>query len=132
MPALALLFAITNSALQKQIPANVELDAVQMAISWCEILESHIKRIYQKTLNDPLFAARLLAEKIKGGQVEDQYKIRDICRKNWRHLKSGEQVESAIEKLKEYGWARIEAVQTIGGKSEIIRLNPNLPREVAI
>lgn len=124
MPSLALIFALLRSS-SAQIE-NVNLEDTRMAISWCEFLESHAKKIYEKVINEEKSYAQVLTEKIQEQSVYDGEKIRDIYRRNWRGINTPEKLDKAIKHLTKLGWVRTEVIKGLGGRSEVLRINPEL------
>ncbi len=126
-PSLALIFSLLKHAPFKKIPENVGVESVQMAIEWCSLLESHIRKVYSETIHDPLHASRLLADKIQKHCVFDGDKLRDILRHNWKGLKTSDGLMQAIHPLSELNWVRVQTFTARGGSSEVLRINPRLP-----
>jgi hypothetical protein len=124
MPSLALVFAMLRTFSEKT--ERVCLDDTKMAISWCEFLESHAKKVYEKVLNEEKTYAQVLAEKIQEQSVYDGEKIRDIYRRRWKGLSTPEKLDKAIKHLTTLGWVRTEFHKTQGGRSEVLRINPEL------
>ncbi len=128
MPSLALIFALIE-ALDKVI-SSVDCKATELAIKWCGYLESHANKMYQELLHEKEVGARILADKIRANCIFDGEKIRDINRRNWRGLNSPEKLDAAIKTLTDLGWVRVESVNTVGGISDVLRINPELPEGV--
>ncbi len=124
MPSLALVFTMLRSSSTKI--ENVGVEETRMAISWCDFLESHAKKIYEKVINEEKAYAQVLAEKIQEQSVYDGEKIRDIYRRNWRGINTQEKLEKAIKHLTTLGWVRTEVIKALGGRSEVLRINPEL------
>ena len=106
MPSLALLFHLIDVAddLMKSGPVSVE--AADLAIKWCEYLESHAKRIYGLVEGTPMAAARALGEKLKEGVLKDGFTLRDIYRNNWTLLNTKDQARDACDVLVKKHWLR--------------------------
>lgn len=124
MPNLSLIFSLIRSASMKV--EEVDIEDTRMAVSWCEFLESHARKIYEKIINEEKSYAQILAEKILSNSVFDGEKIRDIYRRNWRGINTPEKLDKAIKHLTAFGWVRTEAVRALGGRSEVLRINPEL------
>ncbi len=130
MPSLALIFEILeNFQRERELPSFVSLSSVKMAIRWCAILETHITKMYHQSSQRKNYGAQTLAKKIKRGLVFDGQRLREINRRNWAGLKTSEELEEAVRVLKDHHWVRVEVVQTAGGPSEIIRINPSVKVE---
>lgn len=126
MPSLALIFAMLRSS--KSAVETVDLEDTRMAIAWCEFLESHASKIYEKIINEEKSNAAVLADKILSQFVYDGEKLRDIYRRNWKGINSPEKLEKAVKHLTALGWVRVEVMQTSGGRSEVLRINPELSK----
>ena len=61
MPSLALIFALITSPTCTS--KKIDIENIRMAIAWCEFLESHAKKVYEKVLNEEKSYAFALAEK---------------------------------------------------------------------
>lgn len=127
LPSLALLFSILHGAHHHAIPLEVEEPFVRLAIRWCRILESHTLKVYDNSIHDHFFSARALAAKIKNFDICDGDRVREIGRKNWKGLNSSERIQDAMDCLTQKNWVRLQKVQTKGGPSEVIRINPSIP-----
>ena len=128
MPSLAVVFSLINeiSLDENSIPQEVDVQSVQLAISWCSFLESHAKKGYGEHLDPKKSAARHLLAKIHKKQVKDFERPRDLYRKKWKGLASADDLESALNILAKLGWLRIEVINSEGKSIEVIRLHPSL------
>jgi len=105
MPSLALIFHLINIANGKERGA-IPLDCVERAAAWCDYLEMHARRIYEMGLSPGYQAARNLARRIQGRDLNDPFDVRDVYRKEWAFLKTREEVEAACELLIDLSWLR--------------------------
>ncbi len=130
MPALALLFHLIDAD-----PANgssvgfVGEEAALRAISWCEYLETHARRVYASAVSPSMERASSLLKHIKRGEVLDGGSIRDIYVHGWEHLQRIEETEDALQVLEAHGWVCIERVDagSKGGRpTRIVHLHPSL------
>jgi len=119
-PALALLIHLAEGN-----NGSVTESAMIKAAAWCEYLETHAARAYAATLQPDITAAHALAAKIKAGALSNPFKPKDAYRKHWRGLDKG-QATKAIAALEDYGWLRVERVDTGGRPSELCHINPAL------
>ena len=61
--------------------------------------------------------ARALLARIHKGDVKDGSSARDIYRgRHWSKLSTPEEVNAAVAVLEEYGWLRVEKVETGGAR----------------
>lgn len=134
MPALALIFHLIDSVQLGEKIGNVSLNCVEMAIKWCDYLESHARRIYGMVLHSATFKANALALKLEKLKVEDKWRTeglgaRDIHRKNWKGLTELKAVNEALELLVDYGWLdeqEIESTIRGGRPSKRYLINPKI------
>jgi putative DNA primase/helicase len=127
LPSLALIFHVTNTHVDDQL-TPVNLDAVESAAAWCELLELHAHRIYHAGMEgDPDDAIRL-AERIKQSRP-NAFTIRDVQRKGWAGLSTNEDVRRAVGILEDRGWVKvvkIPSTETGGGPAEKVWIHPTL------
>ncbi|MGL4897384.1 MAG: YfjI family protein, partial [Cetobacterium sp.] len=112
IPSLSLIFHVITLAHTKQdrnIP--VTQDMLNMAILWQPYLESHAKRVFDMGRKLQGTATESLSKNILQKRIEDKFTIRDIYRKNIKHIgRSTELAESACEELEKLGW--LKAIET--------------------
>lgn len=133
MASLALIFHIIDGIKFGSV-GDISLQSAEMAIEWCEYLESHARRIYGLILNAVYTKASVLGKKLK--QLNEQhgwylngFKARDIHRKNWKSLTDIESVENALELLIDKNWLSVEEIPTTGkgGRpTQLYRINPKI------
>ena len=142
MPSLALLFHLVDcAAVDKAFDTfdtgiadrshsvfsrGVPLEAARLAAAWCEFLEQHARKVYADELYPGVEAAHSLAAKIAQGVVTDGQSVRDVYNHHWSGLATSSQVSGALETLIASGWVRVEAVNTGGRPTELLRLHPDL------
>ncbi|WP_415878780.1 DUF3987 domain-containing protein [Methylomonas sp. TEB] len=103
MPSLALIFHLIDIASGK--PAGpVTETAARLAVTWCDYLESHARRIYAMAESPEQEAAVRLAGKIKAGGLPNPFTTRDIDRKGWHGLDKGAPIKTALDILIDEGW----------------------------
>jgi putative DNA primase/helicase len=108
MPALAVLFELTEWAAGNGSIHTASLQHTRAAAAWCEYLESHARRVYSCVVTPQVRAARELADKIKKRKVgaDGFFSCRDVYLKGWSGLDSPEAVKQAAEVLQDAGWVR--------------------------
>lgn len=128
MPSLAYIFEVVENLGQEDIfPKAIGVEAVKLAIRWCEFLEVHAKKSFGEFIEPGIVSARKLLQKIKSGAVKDFDRCRDIYRHGWKGISSFEEFERALSVLEKLGWARAEVFTTSAGRRcDIIRLHPSL------
>jgi hypothetical protein len=124
MPSLALLFELIDT---EGFPVSVGKTAALRAVAWCEYLETHAGRLYASAEKPAMEGARALLGRIRKGDVKDGSSAREIYRgRHWSKLSTPEEVTVAVAVLEDYGWLRIEKVETGGRPTTRIRLHPSL------
>lgn len=129
MPSLALIFHLVEMAdgghLQTaaDTPGKglipVSKNAAEMAVIWCDYLESHARRIYAFALDAGQATAARLAEKIKAEKLGREFKRHEIVSKKWARLTKKVQVQEALDCLIDHCWLREAPI--IGGSASIGR-----------
>lgn len=119
VPSLALLIHLAEHS-----DGPVPLIALERAIAWAEYLESHARRIYAPAITPDMDSARILAAKIKRGDVSEHFTLRDIYRQGWSGLSTLESATAAVRVLDDFGWLRGEQEQTPGRTRTIYTVNP--------
>jgi cobalamin biosynthesis protein CobD/CbiB len=126
MPSLALIFHLVAVA-DGTASGPVSLAAAQLAAAWCDYLEVHALKLYAPEVSSHIKAARLLAQHIEDGDIEDaKLTVRDLYRRGWEGLDDRHTVISGLEVLAENDWVRIEVKVTGGRPTQVVRLHPEL------
>lgn len=134
MPALALIFHLIDLVQLGVSVGGVSLNCVEMAIKWCDYLESHARRIYGMVLHSATFKGSALAIKLKKLNSYESWRIngfsaRDVHRKNWKGLIELNAVNEALELLVDYGWLKEQEIESSiqGGRpSKRYLINPKI------
>ncbi|OCY87563.1 DUF3987 domain-containing protein [Acinetobacter pittii] len=133
MPALALVFHLIDGV-QLGSVGPVSKRCAEMAIEWCEYLESHARRIYGLVLDSATMKAGTLCQKLKNLKEDDDWRVkgftsRDVQRKNWKGLTSHEGVTDALDILVDSNWLALEEIESTirGGRpSKRYWINPKI------
>jgi hypothetical protein len=123
MPSLALILHLVDGH-----TGPVTAEAAAKAADWCEYLESHARRVYGAYNKQDSRSARLLADKIKGGHIEDSAPIQKIYNAGWSGLDE-DATRDGLRLLEELNWVRTERIQPgqHGGRpSFVVHTNPRL------
>lgn len=124
MPSLALIFHLMDIAAGASDKTPVTEAPTQLAIDWCEYLESHVRKVYEVEVDQGKQAARLLIAKIEDGSIVDGQSVREIYRPQWSGLRTDEIVMQGIAVLVDHNIVRTESGATGGRPTQIIRINP--------
>ena len=116
MPALALTFHLID-CIQIGLVGLVSLRCVEMAIEWCDYLESHARRIYGLVLQSSTIRAATLSQKLlklekDNDWVLNGFSAREIQRKNWKGLTSPESVSDGLDILVGHEWLVLEEIES--------------------
>jgi hypothetical protein len=131
MPALALIFHVVAIADKDRKTGKISKEATNRAISWCEYLEFHARRIYGMALDISIQAASVLSKQIKRGELGQKFSLRDVYRKQWSFLKDRDSAEAACEELVKNHWLREVSSTPAPGqkiKTEYV-VNPKIDTE---
>ena len=141
VPSLALVFHLVDCIEHGTSLGAVNMNALRAALAWCEVLESHMMRIYSTVTDSANIKASYLAEKIikmvkKGADKTDTtdwisygFTARQLIRKGWKGLTDADDVLNALEVLIEHNWLSWQEVPSTGkgGRpTEYYFINPRL------
>ena len=125
MPSLALVFHVVRHGPAGQISK----ESAEMAIRWCEALETHARRVYALAF-DPLASAKILKDRLD--KLPRAFKMLHLKNKNWTGLTDQSDREQALLWLEQYGYLVKEEIKGRGRPSVTYHINPAcLPDEEA-
>lgn len=133
MTSLALIFHIIDGVKFGTV-GDISEQSADMAIQWCEYLESHARRIYGLVLDAATIKASSIGQKLLKLDAGHDWRIkgfkaREIHRKNWKGLTDIESVENALELLVDNNWLVLEEIEPTvkGGRpSKQYWINPKI------
>ena len=133
MPALALVFHLIDGVQFGNI-GSVGKRCAEMAIEWCDYLESHARRIYGLVLQSSTMKAGSLCQKLQRLKEDSEWRVngftsREIHRKNWKGLTDIESVNDALDILVDGEWLALEEIEPTvrGGRpSKRYWINPKI------
>lgn len=123
VPSLALVFHLVDCIEHGTSLGAVNLNALNAALAWCDVLESHMMRIYSTVTDSANIKASYLADKImkivkKGADstdwIEHGFTARQLIRKGWKGLIDADDVLNALEVLVEYDWLSWQVIPSTG------------------
>ena len=122
IPALALLIHLADDG-----TGPVGDAALEKAIRWGDYLEGHARRVYSPAVKPETGAALALVQRIRSGDVQDMFALRDVYRHCWSCLSRREDVEPAVTLLIDLGWLReVQCVETGGRDATRFLVHPRL------
>ena len=113
MPGLALLLHLADGG-----HGAISATAMARALAWAHYLRSHAMRAYGSVIKANATAARALLTRIRRGDVQDGFTVREVWKKGWSKLTTSADVEAAVTMLVEYGWISPAVTQT-GGRPRV-------------
>ena len=141
IPALALIFHLVDCIEIGSRLGGVSIRALQAAIAWGDMLETHMLRVYSCITDNSHLKAALLSNKIldmlkkpsdktdKTDWISYGFTARSLKRKNWKGLIDDNAVQTAIDVLIEHDWLDYKEVKSTGqgGRpTERYWINPKL------
>lgn len=142
VPSLALIFHLVDCVEFERNIGGVSKPALQAAINFAELLESHMIRIYSVVTDNATLKASILASRLLNmiskpdanaatDWLKDGFTARQVVQKGWKSLTDGQDVQTAIDVLYEHKWLRFEVINSTpnGGRpSEKFYINPKIKR----
>ena len=126
MPALALLIHLVDyvSEAEEAPLTNVSQSAAEKAVKWCELLESHARRVYAMGHNNEVTAAKKIIDSVVSGKLSNPFQMGELYKLNITNAKTSNQASKVLELLVNYGWARLEEKATGGRPSVFCTIHP--------
>ena len=119
IPALSLLNHLADGG-----RGPISYGAVVKAVAFGEYLESHARRAYSAGSEVEIAAAKAILRRIRSGDVQDGFTLRDIHQSHWANLTDHEQAKAGLELLVDLDRLVTKTEQT-GGRPRITYLiNP--------
>jgi hypothetical protein len=108
--ALSLIFYLIDRFDGETEIKEIQIEHAYMAEHWCEVLESHARKIYnigKEVTNKPLIA---LLYRINNGDLPSKFVKADVYRKKWEHLKDRIVVEKTLIEAEKLCWIKFHKV----------------------
>lgn len=102
--AIALIFHCLENIDGGIFPDEITLETALKAIAYTEVLTTHARRVFALGENQIFSLAQILIGKIKKGDLEQGFTIREVMRKQWSGLKSKDTVQDVIGLLIDYSY----------------------------
>lgn len=107
---------------------------MERAVETCGYYMRHASRVYNCIASAAVRAGNALAKQIVRAELQDGFTAREVLRRNWTDLTSGELVAAGLEHLSDLHWIRATAVPSSarGGRpTEKFSINPKVERKQA-
>jgi hypothetical protein len=121
--------ALTCHLADKPNGGPIDADAFIRALRWADYADSHAQRAYASVMRADLDAARELLKRIRRGEIQVGFRLRDVYRNGWARLGDREAVKKAAELLCDFDYLRGEEERTPGRWTERYRIHPKLLAE---
>jgi hypothetical protein len=93
-----------------------------------EYAEAHARRCYAAGLIGEIAAAKAILKRIRKGDLEEGFTLREIHQKGWANLANHEAVAAGLRLLVDYDWLAIREVRTTGRPRSTFLINPAAKR----
>lgn len=120
VPSLALISHLADGG-----KGPVEQAALLRALGLAEYAETHARRAYGAGPEAEFAAAKAILTHIRKGDVEDNFRARDISRRCWSKLTDLSQVQAGLNLLRDLDWIIAEDKKApVGRPTTLYRINP--------
>src|SRR5262249_29830699 len=120
VPSLALVSHLADGG-----TGPVDRPALLRALGLAEYAETHARPAYGAGPEAEVAAAKSILTHIRKGDLEDNFRARDITRRCWSSLTDGSQVQAGLNLLCDLDWIIAEDKKTaVGRPTMLYRINP--------
>ncbi len=102
--AIALIFHCLEHINDGAFPDEMTIETTLKAIAYTEVLTTHARRVFALGENQIFALAQILIGKIRKGDLEQGFTIREVMRKQWSGLRQKDTVQDVIGLLLDYGY----------------------------
>jgi hypothetical protein len=127
--AIALIFHCLENISERYFPDEITLETALKAIAYTEVLTTHARRVFALGENQIFALAQILIGKIKKGDLEQGFTIREVARKQWSGLKAKDTVQDVVGLLLDYGYLRELPASGEGRPTVKYSFHPSLETE---
>ncbi len=127
--AIALIFHCLENINERYFPDEITLETALKAIAYTEVLTTHARRVFALGENQVFALAQILIGKIKKGDLEQGFTMREVTRKQWSGLKAKDTVQDVIGLLIDYGYLKELPTSGEGRPTVKYAIHPSLERE---
>ena len=104
--AIALIFHCIENINAEGMPDRIPLETTIQALAYIEVMTTHARRVFALGENRIFSLAQIVLGKIKTGKLGTGFTARELKRKHWSGLSSGELIQDALEVLTDYGYLK--------------------------
>jgi hypothetical protein len=128
IPALALIFHLVERVEVAEPVGPVSLVALEQALAWAKLLETHARRIYQAVGEGSSEAGILLSARVRKS-LPNPFTAREVRRRCWSGLTGADEIEGAIAYLEDRNWVKSveQPSGAAGGRpTVVVYIHPDL------
>jgi len=104
--AIALIFHCIENVNGTTVPDRITAETTVKALAYIEVMTTHARRVFALGENRIFSLAQIVLGKIKTGKLESGFTARELKRKQWSNLQSGEMIEDVLTLLTDYGYLK--------------------------
>jgi putative DNA primase/helicase len=119
IPGLALLLHLADDGI-----GPISEKATVQALGWGEYLETHANRAYASVLADESSAAKAILQRLRNGDLAQQFSSREVWRNGWAMLADREEVQKALSLMVDLDWIGVSRRETAGRTATVYTVNP--------
>ncbi len=99
-------------------------DALEMALEWRKVAESHTAKMFSISEQTEADAARLIWKRVEAGDLNEGFTAREVKRRHWSGLSDSAEVDAGLAILAETGHLRADKIESGGRPSHSYAINP--------
>lgn len=104
--AIALVFHCLENAGPVPISDAISVSTTARALAYMDVLLTHARRVFGLGENRIFTLARAVLGKIQSGKLSSGFTVREIKRKGWSGLQSGDLIQDVLLLLVDYGYLK--------------------------
>jgi len=104
--AIALIFHWLEHIDSASVPDRITVETTIKALAYIEVLTTHARRVFALGENRIFSLAQIVLGKIKTGKLGTGFTARELKRKHWSGLQSGEMIQDVLAVLVDYGYLK--------------------------
>jgi putative DNA primase/helicase len=119
IPALALINHLADNGV-----GPISEKALLRSLAFVDYLETHARRAYGSGPAAEAATAQLILDRIRKGDLKDEFAARDIYRSGWSGLTDADMVKAGLELLVDLDWLALKTSDTGGRPRTAFMINP--------